>query len=361
MKLIRWILAVLACILFVACPVMTRAEKKPVILDADMVDLFDDGMAMVMLAKAPNIDLLGVSVVIGNTWVETGTASAIRQLEGLGKAQDIPVYMGINTVTRAGRLTMIEKERQFFGKGPDSHLGAAGYAQPASWKEAYKANYGEEPTAGPMKENAVDFIIRTVKERPHEVTIVSIGTSANLAAALRKAPEIAPLVKQVCYMGGAFFVNGNVSPAAEFNFWMDPESSRIALRAPWGEQLIAPLDVCEKVFFTKARYDRFTSTLKTPLFKDMWEKHWMTPLFRSDDKFRSWVWDVISAAAVIDPSVITEEVTYPVDINDTYSLSYGQSLAFKGFGPEGSQKARIILSVDEEKLWNMIYTAEEGL
>ena len=71
------------------------APREKVILDADMVDLFDDGVAMMMLADAPNMDLKGVSIVIGNTWVETGTASAIRQLEGF-KRTDIPVYMGVN-------------------------------------------------------------------------------------------------------------------------------------------------------------------------------------------------------------------------------------------------------------------------
>lgn len=58
-------------------------KKEKVILGADMVDLFDDGVAMLMLAKSPKVDLLGVGIVIGNTWVETGTASAIRQLEGI--------------------------------------------------------------------------------------------------------------------------------------------------------------------------------------------------------------------------------------------------------------------------------------
>lgn len=75
------------------------AAREKVILDADMVDLFDDGIAMMMLAESPKMDLKGVTIVIGNTWVETGTASAIRQLEGIGRT-DIPVYMGVNETVR---------------------------------------------------------------------------------------------------------------------------------------------------------------------------------------------------------------------------------------------------------------------
>ena len=77
--------------------------KEAVILDTDMVNLFDDGVAMMMLAKSPQTELLGVTVVIGNTWAETGTASALRQLEGINRL-DIPVAVGINTTTRAGRV-----------------------------------------------------------------------------------------------------------------------------------------------------------------------------------------------------------------------------------------------------------------
>ena len=66
-------------------PVSKAPEKIPVILDADMVDLFDDGVAMVMLATSPKVDLKGITIVIGNSWAEDGTASAIRHLEGLGR------------------------------------------------------------------------------------------------------------------------------------------------------------------------------------------------------------------------------------------------------------------------------------
>ena len=99
----------------------------------------------------------------------------------------------------------MKEEKRIYGRGHDSHLGAAGYPQPASWQAEYRKNYNDEPVMNPQKEHAADFIIDTIKKHPGEVTIVAIGSGANLAAALDKAPEIAPLAKRVVYMAGAFF------------------------------------------------------------------------------------------------------------------------------------------------------------
>jgi len=338
----------------------SASAKEAVILDTDMVDLFDDGIAMLMLAKSPRIELVGVTIVIGNTWAETGTASALRQLEGINRL-DIPVAVGINTLTRSGRIEAMATEKKLFGRGADPHLGAAGYPEPASWQAAYRSAYHAEPKGKPINEHAVDFLIRNIKARPHEITIVSIGTAANLAAAIRRAPEIVPLVKRVVYMGGAFFQQGNVMPGAEFNFWFDPEAARTALRAPFKEQIIFPLDVCEKVHFTSDRYQEVNQRLHNPLFKDMFAHHWTKPMFDKDKNYYTFVWDAIAAAMMLDPSLVTEARTYPVDIDTNYGLSYGQSIAFRGYGPEGTQQAKIVFTIDEDKLWKIIDTLCDDL
>ena len=125
------LLTLLLCCLSLA-PLHSEA-KEAVILDTDMVDLFDDGVAMLMLAKSPQIELIGVTTVIGNTWAETGTASALRQLEGINRL-DIPVAVGLNRLTRSGRIEYMATEKKMFGRGADPHLGAAGYPEPASWQ-----------------------------------------------------------------------------------------------------------------------------------------------------------------------------------------------------------------------------------
>jgi len=82
------------CAMLLLCTAVQAQQKEKVILDTDMVEVFDDGITMMMLAKAPNIDLLGVTVVVGNTWVNEGIAYGIRQLEVIGRS-DIPVVPGI--------------------------------------------------------------------------------------------------------------------------------------------------------------------------------------------------------------------------------------------------------------------------
>ena len=198
--------------------------KEKVILDTDMVEIFDDGIAMMMLQIAPNVDLLGVTTVVGNSWVADGTAWAIRQLEAL-KATHVPVAMGVTRPLRANRHERMPLERQLYGIGHDTWAGSFGYPEPASWKEFYRKQYGVEPSFAPIDQHAVDFIIEQVKKYPGEVTIAAIGTCTNLAVAIRKAPEIVPLVKRIIYMGGSFFRQGNVTPAAEFNWWADPEAA----------------------------------------------------------------------------------------------------------------------------------------
>ncbi len=379
-------------------------QGEPVILDSDMVDLFDDGVAMMMLAQSPKVELLGVTTVIGNSWVEEGVASTIRQLELIGRT-DIPVYQGVNTVTRKGRFENINEERgvfgvghdtwlgaagkpepeswkkvyrdtyNIFGVGHDTWLGAAGKPEPESWKKVYRDTYNAEPTKSPEKESAVDFIIRTVKERPNEVTIVAIGSGANMAAALKKAPEIAPMIKRMVYMGGAFFQSGNVTPAAEFNFWIDPEAAKVMLRGAYPEQIIVPLDACEKVTVTYDEFLAMDQAISKPEVRAMWESHYMVPLYRKmPNSYENYIWDVLATAIVIDPSVIAKEVTRPVDINDVYSPSYGQSLAYSGgrprgdvyspsYGqslaysggrPRGARDARIVTEVDRAKVMDLV-------
>ena len=85
------------------------AEKTRVILDSDMVEMFDDGVAMLMLLQSPQIELMGVTIVTGNTWAEAGTANAIRQLEGLGR-DDIPVVVGTTPMRIKERFAKITDE-----------------------------------------------------------------------------------------------------------------------------------------------------------------------------------------------------------------------------------------------------------
>ena len=245
---------VLGVIVSLLCAFPVSAREK-VILDSDMVEGFDDGVAMLALAQSPGIELIGVTIVAGNTWVSDGVAYALRQLEIAG--QNIPVAAGVDRPFRPQRYELFGLERQLFGMGHDAWVGAFGYPKPESWQKVYRERYGKEPQSRPDPRHAVDFIIEEVRKHPGELTIVEIGPCSNLALAVLKAPDIVPLIKRVIFMGGSFFKPGNVTPTAEFNWWFDPEAARIVVRTPFREQIMVGLDVCEKMPFSFDRYQAF--------------------------------------------------------------------------------------------------------
>ncbi|MCR4665770.1 MAG: nucleoside hydrolase [Desulfovibrio sp.] len=349
------ITALLLCILLFAYSTSSHAgqTKEKVLLDSDMTEAFDDGIAMLLLAGAPNVELLGVTTLSGNSWVETGTACALRQLEE-GGYTDIPVAKGLEYPLRPNRHDLFTLERKFVGRGHDYWVGSLDLKEPASWQAAYKAVYGQNPTMKPVDRHAVQFIIDTVRANPGEVTIAAIGPLGNLALAVRMAPDIVPLIKRVVYMGGAFFQQGNVTPAAEFNWYFDPEAARIAVRSPFREQLVLGLDLCEKVIFRAEHYDRFLKAIGDHPVRKMVRASFAGQSFEKDPNFTFFIWDVLVSAVIIDPSLITESVECFIDVNDQMGLSYGQGLAYPVEPPLGTQKARIVTAVDTERFWNLL-------
>ena len=340
--------------LLIAFSTSSRAQEKvikeKVILDADMVELFDDGVAMMMLARSDKIDLLGVATVSGNVWVAEATSYALRQLEIIDRP-DIPVFAGARHPLRAGRYETIELEEQLFGKV--QYMGAFNRPEPLSFLKLDQSRipYGGYPKITPQSRHGAQFIIDTVMANPNEVTILAIGPLTNIALAIRLEPKIIPLVKRIVYMGGALDIPGNTTPAAEFNWWFDPEAAKIAVRAPFADQLIVGLDVCEKIHFNKEVFDRITAIENpaTTFFKERYGRS-----FEKNPKRTSLVWDTIAAAVVIDPTLITEQETRWVDVNVEYTADYGRSLSYKRQGPVGTQKARILFSIDEKRFWDLM-------
>ena len=128
----------------------------------------------------------------------------------------------------------------------------------------------------------------------------------------------------------------------------------MTVRAPFKEQVVFGLDVCEKVVFRKNHYDRFLASLGQSAQADILKKSVVGQSFAKDANFTHFVWDVLVAAAIIDPSIITEEKTCAIDVNTQFSLSYGQSLAFPKVSPAGCVKARIVTDIDQERFWDMV-------
>ncbi|WP_169736877.1 nucleoside hydrolase [Pseudonocardia spinosispora] len=319
-----------------------------VIFDTDFGELNDDSQALYLLLQN-GVNVLGITTVSGNTWASEGAAYALRQLE-LENKQSIPVFEGASDPLMGSRAATLPSEAQQFGVD-SSYAGAWSHPKPADYQHLAQPPYGGYAKTAKNNGNAVDFIVDTIKRNPHEVTLFVLGPATNVALAVKKNPEIVPLVKQVVYMGGAFDVPGNQGPAAEFNIWFDPEAARIAFTTPFADQLAIPLDVTDKVFYGKAEYDRITGGANTPItqaFKDL-----QAPEFTKDPKYRTHLWDALTSAVFLQPSLITGSVVRRVTVDTQDGVNYGRTLGFDpAHAPAGAQPVRIVQDIDIPKFYD---------
>jgi inosine-uridine nucleoside N-ribohydrolase len=189
----------------------------------------DDAMALLFLHRHPQIDLIGVTTVFGNAPIDLTTRNALFLKQEWGIRA--PVAQGAGVTFDPSRPeghwpTFIHGENGLGDIDIPSSLDAQADARPA-WQ----------------------FIIDTVRAQPGEVTLVAVGRMTNLALALKADPDFAALVKEVVVMGGAFDLNGNVSPAAEANIHGDPEAADLVFTAPWRVTVVG-LDVTLKTVMT---------------------------------------------------------------------------------------------------------------
>ncbi|KKC41104.1 nucleoside hydrolase [Devosia epidermidihirudinis] len=187
----------------------------------------DDAMALLYLSKLPEIDLLGITTVVGNANIETTTRNALflRQQFGL----TAPVIRGAGET-----LDGVVKPEPVAVHG-DNGLG--------------NIDIPAVDESGLLAGTASQFIIDTLRANPGEVTIIAVGRMTNLALALRQDPEIAKLARQVVIMGGAFGYqgrSGNITPASEANIHGDPVAADEIFAAAW-PVVVVGLDVTHDI------------------------------------------------------------------------------------------------------------------
>mgnify|MGYP001182229506 CR=1 FL=1 len=189
----------------------------------------DDAMALLFLHRHPEIELLGVTTVFGNVGVDLTT----RNAQFLHREWEIaaPVAKGAGATLDPART---DDRAASVVHGADG-LGNIGVPDVVEWPLDARPAY--------------QFIIDTVRENPGEVTLIAVGRMTNLALAVQADPEFAGLVKEVIVMGGAFDVNGNVTPAAEANIHGDPEAADLIFITPWKVTIVG-LDVTMKTIMS---------------------------------------------------------------------------------------------------------------
>ena len=179
------------------------AEIHKIIIDSDTAG--DDAAAIILAAKSPTVEILGVTVAAGNVSLEQAALNSMAALELAGSSA--PVYLGATT-------PLSGEEKECFSVYGKDGMGEADIIH---------------PQGKPQEKNAIDFILDTVRSNPGEVELVALGPVTNVALAIQKDRETMLKLKRIWSMGTAGFGPGNATPVAEFNVYKDAPAYKVML------------------------------------------------------------------------------------------------------------------------------------
>jgi purine nucleosidase len=356
MKLCRFHMAALLVFSLLTCLPSFGQDKRKVIIDQDAAGpAGTDQQAILLLVQSPQTQVLGITVVTGDAWLTEEIAHTLRMLELVGRT-DIPVMPGAEyPLVRTKEETELWEQRY----GSVVWLGA--------WTPKYYhaprdlgAMPEGKPTTKPAEEDAAHFLVRMVHKYPHEVTIYEGGPMTNLALAISIDPEFASLAKELVFMGASLnpqttdpeFAN---NPRHEFNVWFDPEAARVVLRAPWKKIVCTPVDISVKTRMTNELVDRVKAGHSPAAL-------YIGKYARLHGSY-NYLWDELTSAAWLDPSLITKKETRFMDVNLDRGAGYGDTLTWTDQDKPARtlQPVEVQLDLDTEKFYRMfveLLTAE---
>lgn len=274
---------------------------KPLLLiDTDTAS--DDAVALIMALRSSQVRVLAITTVAGNVGVQQAARNALYTAELCGS--DVRVFVG------AEKPLQREHQSADWFHGHDG-LGDHGYPAPRRALE---------------KKHAVDTIVETIGANPGLV-LVTLGPLTNIALALERDPGIAAKVGRCVIMGGAPCCEGNVTPAAEYNIWCDPEAARIVIRSGLPVELVGwhlccgdaalHLDDIERVLGFDTPIARFAiecnSRAQEAYFEQTGEHGISLP-------------DPVAMSIALDPSVVTSQTENDVEVETTSELTRGMTV-----------------------------------
>ena len=274
------------------------SAATPILLDCDPGH--DDAIALLLALASPELELLGVTTVSGNQTLEKTTANALRVLELVGRP-DVPVA--------AGADRPLAREL-FVAAYVHGDSGLDGPALPP-------------PAGRPVEQHAVDFLAQAVLGSDRPVTLVPTGPLTNVALLLARHPEAAARVERIVLMGGAI-AEGNVTPAAEFNIWADPEAAWRVFRSGLPVTMIG-LDVTHRALMTAEHVERLRASGTVGRF--VAELHdFFVGFHRETYGFDGApIHDAVAVAHVLRPGLV-ETVHRHVDVDCESSLCRGRTV-----------------------------------
>ncbi len=347
-------LATLLASLSLASSAVAQAPQKPA-PSSEKVSIFFDNdflgpgqsniQSLIPLLRDDRVKLLGVGVVTGDAWMTEETAHALRFLE-IAKRPEVQIHRGASMPLIRTQAEMANWEARY-GRVP--FKGAWSTPRPGRTYHPQDPDLippmpEGAPTLRASDEDAVHALIRNVRAHPGEVTVVSAGPLTNIALALRIAPDIAGLAKEIVIEPGKLDtavarVTGNTDYATDFNFIFDPEAAHIVLTAPW-KKITVMGNVTASAKATQAVVDRIGAS-GAPV----------ATYFKTYARIGQPLWDEITVAVAIDRSLVTDELVARMDVDTFAGPSYGQPVVWSAeMAPNsGEREVHIVRSIDVDR------------
>ena len=316
-------------------------EKKKVILDVDTGT--DDAIAIMTAIMSENLEVLGVCAVNGNRGIDFTTENTLRVVEYLGK--DIPVFRGCY-------LPMVVSLTE--GRREDIP-----YKGPKDPQDNVHGDYIDLPPATIQEQpvSAVRWLVDTLMASEGDITLIPVGPLTNIAMALRIEPRIAQKIKRIVIMGGGCR-EVNITPTAEFNFWIDPEAAKIVFDCGC-DILVVPLDathaaaVSIRTAEALERKGTKPATLTARIIRQRQNayKHWQ-PMA---DINSVPVHDALAVCAVLDESVLGPVVETYADVDIGKGAADGMSIFdLDNRYKDRKKNVKVALGADPERFADML-------
>ncbi len=326
----------------------------------------DDAIALVMAMLDPAFELLGICTVNGNPEVGLATENTLKVIDICGKRDNVKVYRGCDLPLSA---TLTPWTPQSSGI---RSLRTKGEFQTVPGRdEMHSGNLGvhpkhvSDPIPGVKEEpiSAVQFYLDALSEAEnHSVTLISTGPLTNIAVAIRSDPGICNKIKEIIIMGGGNLVN-NISPASEFNIWVDPEAAEIVLQSHCKITMVS-LDATYKSYINadEVRMIQALGTAPAALVADLIKQR-TTVYAETDDEARDLmikgapVRDALAVCAALHPEVLQDVLDCNVHVDIGGGYAYGQTVVDRRIRVvEEEQNCRFALGSDRDFFSQWIYS-----
>ena len=294
---------------------MIKVQNQPIPVIVDTDGGVDDALALIMALNSPQLDLKAVTVVAGNINVDQAANNVLR----------------VVSIVEPDTLPIVAKGCEKPLKKPPFNAagihGADGLGELDRFKQADGTPRYPQLTIEPSQENAIDLLLQAAQEYGDSLTIIALGPLTNLATAIQKDSATMKKVGRIVIMGGAVTVPGNISAAAEFNFFVDPDAAQIVMESEIPLTLVG-LDVAMKAPLPRQivedNLQRRPSKV-TQFIADCTEIY--MAFYRDNEGFYGcYLHDPLAMAVAIDPSLVKTEFLYMM-VETQGRFTAGMSLA----------------------------------